>query len=112
LFNANLSHIDLTRANLIHANLSAVDLTYTDLTRVNLSKSIIVGCTKYDKLICPWADFSHAAIDNTGLIRHLEKSKSLNVPDPIQDKAKLKEKLMGTTRKGDIPALLKISVLP
>jgi uncharacterized protein YjbI with pentapeptide repeats len=108
----NLSHADLTRANLIHANLSAADLSYVNLTRANLSNSIIVGCTKYDKLKCEWTEFNDAVIDNIGLINYLEKNKASKVPSPIMDKVKLKERLVGRIKKDDIEALLKISVLP
>ncbi len=114
---AKLKQTDLTGSylyefNLSHSNLSKSILIGTDITSANFCDTILIGCTKYDKMICLNTNFENAIIDNEELIYYLKNNGAKNIPQSINNMTdlykKLKEKYM---QDDEIKILLNLSIL-
>jgi uncharacterized protein YjbI with pentapeptide repeats len=101
---ANLSAANLSRAIADGANLSAANLSAANLSAANMSGakflySMIIGCRKYDELICTDADLDKAIIDREDLGYYLKCNAAKNVPPSMTSRKSLEVAL--TYRKID-----------
>jgi uncharacterized protein YjbI with pentapeptide repeats len=111
--NSNLNGAKLSNATIIRAFLLNTDLCFVNMNSANLSLSVIIGCTKYDGLLCDKADFSSAIIDNKMLVDYLVENHASNVPASITDRSELKNKLVSIGEsQNEINKLLEFSILP
>jgi uncharacterized protein YjbI with pentapeptide repeats len=107
LTNAKLNGTILMKADLRYANIQGADLTGANLSYANLSYSLVIGCKKYQDLICTGANFSNAIFDDDQLVNHLRENKAVNLPVRAMTESELKQILEDRKLKGKISMFTK-----